>query len=94
MIKYTHNSWLATKVAWFHELYANLPPEVDYGTITSTLARFDTIGKTHMDAPNSQGTLGYSGNCFPKDVKALTKEVNHSILSTVNETNNKLNKGD
>ena len=94
MIKYTHNAWLATKVAWFHELYANLPEGIEYDTITSTLARFDTIGKTHMKAPNSQGKLGFSGNCFPKDVKALTKTVKHSILSTVNETNNKLNKGD
>jgi len=91
MIKYTHNAWLATKVAWFHELYDNLPPEVDYDAITSALGRFPTIGSTHMQAPNSEGGLGYSGACFPKDVKALTNVVNHSILSTVKETNNKLN---
>lgn len=96
MIKYTHNAWLATKVAWFHELYSELPPGIDYDTITSALGRFPTIGSTHMQVPNADGNLGYSGACFPKDVKALTKVIKHSILSTVKETNNKLNntKGD
>ena len=92
MIKYTHNAWLATKVAWFHELYNGLPEEMDFDTITSTLGRFPTIGSTHMKVPNSDGTLGYSGACFPKDVKALTKVINHSILCTVKETNEKLKK--
>ena len=61
MIKYTHNAWLATKVAWFHELYDTLQPEVNYGTLSSVLGKFPTIGATHMLVPNSKGTLGYSG---------------------------------
>jgi len=91
MIKYTHNAWLSTKVAWFHELYSELPPGVDYDTLCSALGRFPTIGSTHMQVPNSNGTLGYSGKCFPKDLKALTKVVKHSILNTVKKTNDKLN---
>lgn len=91
-IKYTHNSFLATKVAWFHELYDNLPLDIDYNIIINTLARFDTIGNSHMKAPNNEGTLGYGGNCFPKDVKAFIKVINHTILETVNNTNNKLKK--
>jgi len=92
MIKYVHNSWLATKIAFFHELYNELPPGIDYDTITSALGRFPTIGKTHMKVPNNEGKLGYSGSCFPKDVKALTKILNHSILIRVKKTNDKLNK--
>ena len=91
MIKYTHNAWLATKVAWFHELYSELPPGIEYDTLCSALGRFPTIGSTHMQVPNSNGTLGYSGKCFPKDLKALTKVVKHSILNTVKKTNTKLN---
>jgi len=91
MIKYVHNSWLATKVAWFHELYSELPPQIDYDTITSTLGKFPTVGSTHMQVPNGEGGLGYSGACFPKDVKALTNVLNHSILNKVKDTNNKLN---
>ena len=92
MIKYVHNAWLATKVAFFHELSTVLPHNVDYDTITSVLGKFRRIGPDMMKSPNNQGTLGFSGACFPKDVKALTKVIDHSILYTVNETNDKLNK--
>ena len=89
-VKYTHNAWLATKVAWFHELKSILPDSVDYSTLTNVLARFPTIGANHMIAPNSEGTLGYSGNCFPKDVSALNSILEHTILRQVQETNNRL----
>lgn len=92
MIKYVHNSWLATKVAWFHELYNNLPEGIDYSSMIDTLGMFDRIGVGMMQAPNHEGTLGYTGHCFPKDVKALTKVVNHSILSHVDKINEDLNK--
>ena len=87
MIKYTHNAFLATKVAWFHELYKNLPPEVDYDTLIATLGLFERVGNSHMQAPNADGKLGYGGACFPKDVKALTKILDHSILKYVDEVN-------
>ena len=90
MIKYVHNAWLATKVAWFHELYDTMQPEVNYGTLSSVLGKFSTIGSTHMLVPNSQGTLGYSGSCFPKDVKALTNILNHSIIKNVVKVNETL----
>lgn len=90
MIKYAHNAFLATKVAWFHELYANLPPEVDFNTMINSLGCFERIGSSHMQAPNSQGKLGYSGACFPKDVKALTNIINHSILKYVDKVNTNL----
>jgi UDPglucose 6-dehydrogenase len=91
MIKYVHNGWLATKVAFFHELFQNGPKDMHYGTVTTTLARMPTIGATHMIVPNLDGTLGYGGNCFPKDIKALTNVLEHSILNTVNSTNRGLN---
>jgi UDPglucose 6-dehydrogenase len=90
MIKYVHNAWLATKVAWFHELYDTMQPEVNYGTLSSVLGKFSTIGSTHMLVPNSQGTLGYSGSCFPKDLKALTNILNHSIIKNVVKVNETL----
>ena len=92
MVKYTHNAWLATKVAWFHELYSELPEGVDYDALTSMLARFPTVGASHMQAPNNQGRLGYGGSCFPKDVEALNGIINHTILQQVADTNNQLKK--
>ena len=91
LIKYTHNAWLATKVAFFHELFKNLPNDVSYSTLTSTLGQMKNIGPSHMIAPSFEGTLGYGGHCFPKDVKALTNILEHSILEQVITTNKHLN---
>jgi UDPglucose 6-dehydrogenase len=91
MIKYAHNAFLATKVAWFHELYANMPAGIDYNKVTKALGNFSRIGPDMMKAPNAQGKLGYGGSCFPKDVTALTKVIDHDILEQVKKTNKKLN---
>ena len=92
MIKYTHNAWLALKVAFFHELFLNTKhmQDFNYSTLTSTLGYMKNIGPSHMIAPGFDGKLGFGGHCFPKDTKALTKTVKHSILSKVIETNKEL----
>ena len=92
MIKYTHNAWLATKVAFFHEIFANAPKDMNYSMMTSTLAQIKNIGPSHMMVPSDAGTLGYGGHCFPKDVKALTNIIDHSILEQTITTNKRLNK--
>ena len=92
MIKYTHNVWLATKVAFFHELFLNTRrmEDFNYSELTSTLGSMKNIGPSHMIAPNFEGTFGYGGHCFPKDVKALTNLLDHSILEQLIESNDKL----
>ena len=92
MIKYTHNAWLATKVAFFHEIFANAPKDMNYSMMTSSLAQMKNIGPSHMMVPSDTGTLGYGGHCFPKDVKALTNPIDHSILEQTITTNKRLNK--
>ena len=92
MIKYTHNAWLATKVAFFHEIFANAPKDMNYSMMTSSLAQMKNIGPSHMMVPSDTGTLGYGGHCFPKDVKALTNTIDHSILEQTIITNKRLNK--
>ena len=95
MVKYIHNSWLATKVAFFHEIYSKLPPEVDYDEVTDILGMFPNIGASHMKAPNEEGLLGYGGACFPKDTRALLFtglffKSPFSILSEVVSTNERI----
>jgi UDPglucose 6-dehydrogenase len=92
MIKYTHNAWLATKVAFFHEIFANAPKDMNYSMMTSSLAQMKNIGPSHMMVPSDTGTLGFGGHCFPKDVKALTNTIDHSILEQTIITNKRLNK--
>lgn len=94
-IKYVHNSWLATKVAFFHELYAKLPDDIHFYDLTDALAQFPHVGPSHMSAPNHEGKLGYSGACFPKDVSAMIRYCPElEILSNVHKVNTDLQKID
>lgn len=92
MIKYTHNAWLATKIAFFHDLYLHMPSNVNWDTMTNTLARFPTIGASHMKVPNSEGGLGFAGNCFPKDISAFQKYLDSQLLYKVIRINEDLKK--
>lgn len=84
LVKYVHNSWLATKVTFFHQLYENMPEGGDFEQLTDILAEFPNIGPSHMKAPNDEGELGYGGACFPKDVTAFLAELrNFTLLNDV-----------
>ena len=86
MIKYIHNSWLATKVTFFHDLYTKLHKDVKYNELTGILGMFKNIGPSHMKAEK----LGYDGSCFPKDVEAFTNFTGSEILKVVMEVNDNL----
>jgi len=85
-IKYVYNCWLATKVAFFHELYSKLDKTYNYHMIINTLADFDNIGPSHMRVKE----LGYDGNCFPKDMEAFAEFLDSDILKNVIEVNKSL----
>ena len=101
-IKYVYNCWLATKVAFFHELLnittdKNLIQPKRLGKhqrIIDILARFENIGPSHMTAPNDEGSLGFGGECFPKDTLALVRTAQEAgsplrIVESVVDVNNK-----
>jgi len=105
MVKYVHNTWLSTKVAFFHDLYRlnenmlGTEDHYQYEDMIKILSNFDNIGPSHMQAPNDQGQLGYGGHCFPKDTTAFInyfqqKNQKLDILETVDSVNNKLKKKD
>src|SRR6056300_114472 len=74
MIKYTINSWLATKVVWFNELkhlYDASGANASWETFTEILKTDPRIGNTHMQVPGPDGSYGFGGHCFPKDVSAF-----------------------
>lgn len=91
MVKYMHNAWLATKVAFFHEIYYNKSDMYNHKEMTNILSLFENIGPSHMQAPNDEGKLGYGGHCFPKDTQAFYDFTDSKILKAVIETNEKLN---
>ena len=90
--KYLHNSYLASKVSWFHEMaYVSkkLNEENNFDKALKIIGHYDdTIGNTHLYAPNAEGTYGYSGGCFPKDMKAFQKYTDSKLLKMIMEYNN------
>jgi UDPglucose 6-dehydrogenase len=74
LIKYTINSWLATKVIWFNELYKlheESGSHSSWGQFIDILTRDPRIGDSHMQVPGPDGKFGFGGHCFPKDTKAF-----------------------
>lgn len=90
MVKYMHNAWLATKVAFFHEVFYNVGKNYNHDSMIDILAKFENIGPSHMQAPNDEGLLGYGGHCFPKDTQAFYDFTNSDIMKQVIEVNNRL----
>ena len=74
LIKYSINSWLATKVIWFNqlrELYDESGARASWKQFTDMLNEDPRIGDSHMQVPGPDGQFGFGGHCLPKDTKAL-----------------------
>lgn len=73
-VKYTINSYLATKVVFMNEM-SELAVAHGYhwDTIRMYLAEDNRIGLSHMQVPGPDGHYGFGGGCFPKDTSAWVK---------------------
>jgi len=93
MVKYTNNTFLATKVIFANQIYDLCKSlHINYDNIKECVAADPRIGKSHMDVAH-RGYRGYGGKCFPKDMKAFiqfakTKKVDlklHKLVDGINE---------
>jgi UDPglucose 6-dehydrogenase len=74
-VKYTINSFLATKVIFMNEiksLYTSAGGS-NWDVLSSILKKDVRIGESHMMVPGPDGMLGFGGACFPKDTSAFIK---------------------
>lgn len=74
-IKYTINSFLATKVIFFNELnslFKTFNTETSWEDFINIVSRDKRMGDTHMSVPGPDGRYGYGGACFPKDTAAFS----------------------
>jgi len=72
MVKYTTNTFLATKVSFANEMKMICDKlKIDYDKVTEYATLDDRLGKSHWSVPGPDGKLGFGGSCFPKDVNAL-----------------------
>lgn len=98
LIKYSINSFLATKVIFFNELFSVFKKSDSNETwenIIKIIKQDTRIGASHMDVPGPDGRYGYGGACFPKDTHALLSFAkNHNIelnlLKTAINVNNNI----
>ena len=96
ILKYTINSFLATKVTFFNELFDLLQvsnTETEWGSFVDMLTRDPRIGASHIKVPGPDGKFGFGGHCFPKDTKALLYYANKmgvdlTVLRKAINTNN------
>jgi UDPglucose 6-dehydrogenase len=98
LIKYSINSFLASKVIFFNELkdlFNSSGAEEDWDIFTNILAMDKRIGDSHMSVPGHDGKLGFGGACFTKDTAALVKYSQNlnqefTLLKKVVKVNNKI----
>lgn len=74
LIKYTINSFLASKVIFFNEvkkIFDNSATDDSWADFIKALSLDQRIGNSHMEVPGPDGRYGFGGACFPKDTNAL-----------------------
>ena len=97
-IKYTINSFLATKVAFFNSIFDVCQQNgSDYDIVRQIITHDSRIGNSHTLVPGVDGERGFGGACFPKDTKAFIRYANGlntplDILETAVEYNKKVRK--
>ena len=85
VMKYTVNSFLATKVSFFNQLFDFCKASgVEYESVKNLVAQDPRIGDSHMDITEERG---FGGHCFPKDTSALleTSKLFNCNLSILQE---------
>lgn len=93
LIKYTINTFLATKVIFMNEM-ASLAEKMGYSwdSIELAIKKDSRIGHSHTQVPGPDGHYGFGGACFPKDTAALLKlakeyDVDMNVLDTAVKKN-------
>ncbi len=74
LIKYTINSFLATKVIFFNEIkniFDKSDTSESWDNFVNAVSSDKRIGNSHMEVPGPDGRYGFGGACFPKDTNAL-----------------------
>jgi UDPglucose 6-dehydrogenase len=84
MVKLSTNVHLTARVMISNELYLICQKlGIEYDDV-KILTQFDRrIGLSHMNVPGPDGSLGFSGSCFPKDIANLSY-----IASELGDENN------
>jgi len=100
LIKYSINSYLATKVSFMNELcqlHILSGADSTFNEFARILSTDPRIGMSHMQVPGPDGKFGFGGTCFPKDTEAFLRfaedlHFDLSVLDSAVKVNNKIRK--
>ena len=71
-IKYMANCFFAVKVSFMNEMrQASDTLGCNWDEAMAGFITDGRIGNSHLDVPGHDGSLGYGGKCFPKDINAF-----------------------
>lgn len=71
LAKYTRNSFLALKVAFFNQIYdLCVSANVDFNSVRKLVIEDERIGSSHSHVHPERG---FGGHCFPKDTAAFVE---------------------
>ncbi len=98
LVKYSINSFLATKVLFFNQLkdiFEGSNAGGDWESFISLIKLDHRIGNSHMDVPGHDGKKGFGGACFTKDTAALLQYSNKiskdfTLLAKIISINNEI----
>ncbi len=78
-IKYFCNSFLASKVSFFNNLYEICQKfGMNFDSVKDGVCSDTRIGTSHTRVPGPDGLMGFGGYCFPKDINALINTLNEN----------------
>jgi len=92
-VKYFINCFLATKVSFANEMKQVCDRmNIDFDKVVEYALYDERIGNSHLSVPGPDGSLGFGGHCFPKDLNAIRfvaqdLGINPSVLTSVWEKN-------
>ena len=89
-VKYGINTFLATKVTYFNQLFDAMlnTDHVRPNVVINAIGLDSRIGSSHTTVPGYDGRRGFGGACFPKDTTALLNDYpNMTVLEEAIETN-------
>lgn len=95
LAKYFRNSFLATKVAFFNQIYDLCAATgIEYELVRHIIAEDARIGHGHTNITDERG---FGGHCFPKDTAAIVHtaglvDVDLSLIKQAREYNKKIRK--
>ena len=95
-VKYVCNCFFATKVTFMNEMYEMATVlGLDWEKVVEGFVTDVRVGNSHLDVPGHDGSLGFGGKCFPKDINAMInfyeeKGITPTVLKAVWKKNTEI----